>query len=216
MSCLRAFTVAAVLTIVATTTGAAPATTTIVTYPDPGTNFVDDKFSVNVLAADAAVGTPWAHAPTYTTYAPPTSDGGVSRQVGKTASLTQVSFDGPLRVECTRTGGALWGSVVVRPLSLNLIPTVTDGGATLELLLPAPDQPGAYQLSIENNGDLANPLLIFANPLEEDEPDPLDEAVTVYQPGDHFGETMSGVVYVAEVQVQAATATAAEAAVVCC
>ena len=51
-----------------------------------------------------------------------------------------------------------------------------------------------YQISIENNNDLATPLLLFVNPLELDAPDPNANGVTLLQAGNHSGETMSGVV----------------------
>ena len=52
---------------------------TVVTYPDPGSDFVDDKYSVRVRD-DSDKPTNWSIAPTYTTYAPASGPEGTAPQ----------------------------------------------------------------------------------------------------------------------------------------
>ena len=57
-------------------------------------------------------------------------------QVGKTATFAQISIEGSVLVECTRIAGD-WSNVVIRPLALGLVGTIT--GSKLEIVLPSPE-----------------------------------------------------------------------------
>jgi hypothetical protein len=65
--------------------------------------------------------------------------------------------------------------VVVRPLSAGIVARVD--GSTLAFRLPRP-----MNLSVELDGDLRDPLFVFANP-ELPVPDPTDPTVKIYQAG---------------------------------
>ncbi len=146
---------------------AANAATTVVTYPDPQAYFVDNKFRVEVRAADAPDDSSWLHAPTYTSHAP---DDGPHAMKGKTASFVQVSTDGPLKVRCRWLADEWDDDAVVRPSALGISTDFRPDYNTLELSVPAPTAPGAYSFSVEDPETLQDALLVFINPLETDIP----------------------------------------------
>jgi hypothetical protein len=159
------------------------ATTTVVTYPDPKAPFIDNKFLVQVQAADAPSGAPWQLAPTYTSYAPPD---GPPAQIGKSTSFVQVSTNGAINIRCLRISEPWDDAAVVRPSALGISTAVRPDLHTLVLTVPAPNRPGAYSISVENV-NLTDSLLVFINPLETNIPksDGGADAVRVLAPGNH-------------------------------
>lgn len=69
-------------------------------------------------------------------------------------------------------------TAVVRPLSLGIRPRVQGGVVRFSLRRPA-------LLTIEVNGDTRRAIHLFANPLEQDPPQPDDEDVLYFGPGIH-------------------------------
>lgn len=96
------------------------------------------------------------------------------------ASLASFDMDGTVEVEVTYHGGSI-DSAVIRPLSYNL--SFHQAGNTIRFLLDCP-----RKLSIEINGGRFNNLHLFANPLEQDAPNPEDRNVLVVKPGIHRTE----------------------------
>ncbi len=74
-------------------------------------------------------------------------------------------------------------SAVIRPLSRGIEPTVKDN--TIEFTV---DEPGA--LTIEPDGSEKRVLHLFVNPKEESRPDPEDESVIYFGPGEHVVDTI--------------------------
>lgn len=83
--------------------------------------------------------------------------------------------DGPVSVEIRPRRDAKW--VDVRPLSRGVRARVEDGNVVRLTL----DRPGNF--SVEINRDLRRPLFLFANPPEENRPDPADPAVVFFAAG---------------------------------
>lgn len=97
--------------------------------------------------------------------------------VGK---YTVFSFGGgPVHVRVTTA--AVLTTVDVRPKSLGIQPTFTAHAIDFDLAAPA-------NISVEINGDLANPLSVFANPLEETPPSPDDPNVIFFAPGQVYNQ----------------------------
>jgi len=154
----------------------AAVTSDLVVYAPPDASWVENTYSVRAAAAAAGVGVggapQWQSSFTYTTFAPADAP---AAQFGRSTSFTQLSFSEPVRVQIARLGvAAPWTRAVVRPLSAGVavrrIATGGGGGGGggagfgAELSLNA--SAVGVQLSLEFDGDTANPLLLFANPLE--------------------------------------------------
>lgn len=90
-------------------------------------------------------------------------------------AFASFDFQGKVEVEITSTRSL--DHVVIQPESRNIRPTVE--GKTLRFTLERP-----CQLSIEPDAK-RGPLLLFANPLEENRPDPSDPKVKYFGPGLH-------------------------------
>ncbi len=102
---------------------------------------------------------------------------------GGPVSLAYFDFSGAVTVRVVPKAGAGAGTVV-RPLSRGVKAAAEGGVITFRL-----DRPGNF--SIEPNGRTARPLLLFANPLEEDPPAPGDRDVMYFGPGIHeIGHTV--------------------------
>ncbi|HEV2087765.1 MAG TPA: hypothetical protein VGR21_05600, partial [Cryptosporangiaceae bacterium] len=104
------------------------------------------------------------------------------------AKFSNFSFgSGPVRVTVTTNVDA--NTVDIRPKALNITPRFVPGSRTLEFDLTKP-----ANLSIEVNGNLANPLFLFANPLETSRPDRLDPNVIYFASGQIYdvGELVVG------------------------
>lgn len=108
------------------------------------------------------------------------------------ASMAYFDAEGPidLEIDCRYTEVE---SVIVRPRSVGVRPTVQGGKISFHL-----DRPS--MLSIEINGDRFRNLHLFANEPEADAPDPEDANVCVVRPGIHrieWLDTGADIVYFA-------------------
>ena len=95
----------------------------------------------------------------------------------KTTSWTTFSFSGKVEVSVRKLRGS-FSSCRVLPSSRRIKPSVRGDTATFELRAPG-------QYAVEFDGNIAHPLLIFANPLERDVPKKSDPNVVYFGPGVH-------------------------------
>jgi len=100
-------------------------------------------------------------------------------------SWTSFSFAGSVTVQVTNANSFI--SARILPSHAQIIPTVT--GNTISFML---DQPGQYAVDFcataetcteANDTDLTNPMLVFANPIEPNTPNPLAANVLRVAPG---------------------------------
>ena len=147
--------------------GISGSTGQVVTYPAPAAEPLSGSYLISVNGQPVDV---------YTARVldPPFDSSG--RDYGGPYSFSGFDMEGP--VEVTITAAQPINNTVIRPLS-NPISFCQEDAYTLTLTLVEP-----CKLSVEPNGknDL---LLLFANPLEEDQPDPADPQVIYYGPGIH-------------------------------
>lgn len=95
-----------------------------------------------------------------------------------TTPITYFDFEGRVRLEITMPGlPSQVESAQVLPLACGIVPEVKDG--TVSFLI---DKPGQYTVVFNENVNKA--LHIFANPLEENVPDPNDPNVFYISPGE--------------------------------
>jgi hypothetical protein len=139
-------------------------------YPAPPECALNTDFVVNVRVP----GGEWQPVPTYLVK--------VDAVVGtehspRNSSLAYFDFAGAVEIAVTSTRGAIQ-SARVRPLSQGIAPRVE--GDTLTFTLTQP-----RNLSVEVNGDIFRNLQFFANPIEENRPDPSDPRVIFFGPGVH-------------------------------
>jgi len=100
-----------------------------------------------------------------------------------TTSWTTFSFSGEVTVTVTRLGGEPISTCEVLPSSYGIETEVSGDTCTFEL-----DR--ARKLSVEFDGDTTHPMLVFADALETDIPDPKDPNVLYFGPGLHdIGDT---------------------------
>lgn len=92
----------------------------------------------------------------------------------KLGAFLSFGMTGPVEVKVKLVNAPK--NVVVRPLSAGIKAEID--GDTLRFLLPRP-----MNLSVEINGDLNNPLLVFANPKLVDPPDRNDPKVKYFEAG---------------------------------
>lgn len=92
----------------------------------------------------------------------------------KIGAFLSFGMTGPVEVKVKLASAPK--NVVVRPLSAGINPEID--GDTLRFQLPRP-----MNLSVEINGDLNNPLLIFANPMLPNPPDRNDPKVKYFAAG---------------------------------
>ncbi|MDF2644484.1 MAG: hypothetical protein K0Q73_289 [Paenibacillus sp.] len=95
----------------------------------------------------------------------------------RNASMVYFDCAGAVEVEVTKNYGDI-RSVEIRPVSAGIQGVVNENRVTFTL-------DGPRKLSFEVNGDRFHNLHIFANPIEEDAPNPADPGVVVVQPGRH-------------------------------
>ncbi len=97
-------------------------------------------------------------------------------------SWTSFSFRGPVIVHVTPLQPDGVAGCIVRPTSAHVHATYRDGACTFTLAHPR-------NVSVEFQPDADNPVLhpvlVFANPLEADVPDPSDPGVLYFGPGVH-------------------------------
>ncbi len=112
----------------------------------------------------------------------------VNRQQESNASLTTswttFSFSGTVTVAVTRLDGAAIARCEVLPSSYDIVTEVSDNTCSFEL-----DRP--RKVSVELDRDTTHPMLVFADALETDVPDPDDPDVLYFGPGTHdIGDTV--------------------------
>ncbi|WP_145022355.1 glycosyl hydrolase family 28 protein [Paenibacillus sp. Y412MC10] len=95
----------------------------------------------------------------------------------RNASMVYFDCSGPVEVEVTKNEGEV-AEAVVRPLSAGI--QCRRSGNRIIFTLDRP-----RKLSLEVNGDRFHNLHLFANPLEENVPDPADPHVLAVLPGKH-------------------------------
>ncbi len=102
----------------------------------------------------------------------------------KTTSWTTFSFSGKVTVKVTRLSGH-FKSCRILPTSYRIKPKVKGNGIEFQL-----DKP--RKVSVEFDDDITHPMLVFANPLEDNVPRPNDPNVIYFGPGVHdIGESLS-------------------------
>ncbi|MHC4199816.1 MAG: hypothetical protein ACYSU0_07465 [Planctomycetota bacterium] len=95
----------------------------------------------------------------------------------RTTSWTTFSFSGEVTVHVTKLRGAFTSCKVI-PTSYRIRPTVKGDTVSFEL-----DRP--RKVSVEFDGDITHPLLVFADPLERNVPTPDAPDVVYFAPGVH-------------------------------
>jgi hypothetical protein len=96
----------------------------------------------------------------------------------KTTSWTTFSFAGPATVTVTRLNGKAINSCQILPSSYGIEPRIDGSSVSFEL-----DRP--RKISVEFDGDITHPMLVFADALETDVPDADDPDVVYFGPGIH-------------------------------
>jgi hypothetical protein len=94
------------------------------------------------------------------------------------ASFAYFDFSGIVNVEITPLDIDIQ-KVIIRPLSKGIIPEVDNGIISFSL-----DKP--QKLSVEINGNSTNNLMLFANEIEKNKPDPTDPNTIYFGPGISF------------------------------
>ncbi len=95
----------------------------------------------------------------------------------QTASFTSFAFEGdPVTVKVSVLDDYAIEDVIIRPTDLGIKATVEDNEIIFDMEEPA-------YISVEINGDTTHKCFIFADPPEEDVPDPDDETVWYFGPG---------------------------------
>lgn len=98
----------------------------------------------------------------------------------KISKYANFSFDTNNSVRVRIETSKAISSVNIRPLSHNIIPVFAKGGKSLDFVITK-----AANLSVEINGDITNPLFLYANPLETNVPNATDPSVIYYKAGLH-------------------------------
>jgi len=144
----------------------------LVIYPAPQGEELSPDFSLKVDGQDAFVYRARVSAYPINQVWP-----GYQRPVEQTemASFSYFDCSGKLRVELT--SAKEFEEVIIRPLSLGIVPEVE--GNTIRFELSGPSQ-----LVVELDG-YHHAFHLFANPLETDRPDPDDPSVHYFGPGMH-------------------------------
>jgi hypothetical protein len=142
----------------------------LVVYPAPQGAIQNTEFSVKVRIP----GQPWQELAEYMIKVDQIR--GVDH-VWTESSVSYFDFSGKVEVSVTSNRRTLQ-SARIRPLSYGIQPQIH--GDTLTFTLSQP-----CNLSIEVNGDIFRNLHLFANPLEDDRPDPKDPNVIYFGPGTH-------------------------------
>lgn len=100
-----------------------------------------------------------------------------------TTSWTTFSFSGPVTVTVTKLQGGPIGTCNILPSSFGITPQISGNSVTFEL-----DQP--RKIAVEFDGSTTHPMLVFADALEVDVPNPNDPDVLYFEPGLHdIGDT---------------------------
>jgi hypothetical protein len=143
----------------------------LVTYPGPDGIVASDRYTVSVeqggVAVDSFVYQTQARKPD------------TNRELD--TSWSTFSFGGSVTVHVTSLGGDATGCIV-RPGAAAIATTFVGGVCTFTL-----DRPKNISVEFEPNihNPVLHPMLMFANPLEVDVPDPADPNVRWFGPGVH-------------------------------
>lgn len=103
------------------------------------------------------------------------------------ASMVYFDFSGTVEVKIRKNNGQV-GSLDIRPLSYKIVPEVK--GNIIQFTLDRP-----RNISVEVNGDRLHNLHLFAQPIEENRPDPNDPNVVYFGPGVHEAPDKPGDVF---------------------
>ncbi len=138
----------------------------VVTYPGPAGIDASDQYAVQVvqdgITKDSFV---------YITGAQWRSNR------SKTTSWTTFSFSGKISIRVTKLSGD-FKSCKISPTSYGIKPEIN--GANVEFQLDRP-----RKISVEFDGDITHPMLVFADPLEMEAPSPNAPGVIYFGPGLH-------------------------------
>jgi hypothetical protein len=138
----------------------------LVVYPDPPGIQPSDQYAVTVSQNGKEL-----ESFVYVTHAQWESNR------SKTTSWTTFSFSGEVTVKVTKLQGS-FTEYRILPSSYGIRPTVNGDSVTFEL-----NQPCKVAVGFDNH--ITHPMLVFADPLEEDIPDPEDPDVVYFGPGVH-------------------------------
>ncbi|WP_199616033.1 glycosyl hydrolase family 28 protein [Paenibacillus alkalitolerans] len=100
----------------------------------------------------------------------------------RNASMVYFDCSGAVEVEVIMNDGEI-KEAAIRPLSANIDCVFSGNRLTFTM-------DGPRKISVEVNGDRFHNLHIFANPLEDNVPDPSDPGVVVVRPGTHRTEDL--------------------------
>ncbi|WP_199615815.1 glycosyl hydrolase family 28 protein [Paenibacillus alkalitolerans] len=104
----------------------------------------------------------------------------------RNASMVYFDCAGAVEVEVTKNGGEI-GDAAIRPASAGIQGVVNGNRVTFTI-------DGPRKLSLEVDGDRFHNLHIFANPIEEDAPNPADSGVFVIRSGNHHMEQLQSLI----------------------
>jgi hypothetical protein len=140
----------------------------LITYPAPAGAIGNSDFTVRVRQGQGE----WQQLFSYNVK--------VDMHDVRNASMVYFDCSGPVEVEVTKNDGEI-KEAVIRPLSGKI--DYVCSGSRMIFTMDCP-----RKLSVEVNGERFHNLHIFANPLEENVPDPADPSVLAVRPGTHRTE----------------------------
>jgi hypothetical protein len=138
----------------------------VLTYPGPSSILPSDQYLVQVIQNGRK----------YNSFVYQTSAKWRSNR-SKTTSWTTFSFSGRVTVKVTKLNGS-FSACKILPSSYNITLQVHKNTVTFEL-----DRP--RKISVEFDGDITHPMLVFANSLETNVPLPTDPNVIYFGQGVH-------------------------------
>ena len=104
----------------------------------------------------------------------------------RNASMVYFDCAGAVEVEVVKNDGEI-RDVAIRPASAGIDGVVNENRVMFTI-------DGPRKLSLEVNGDRFHNLYVFANPVEEDAPNPGDPGVIVVRPGTHRTEELQSLI----------------------
>lgn len=138
----------------------------LVVYPKPNGLAASDQYAVQVIQNDRA-----RAAFVYMTEAQWRTNR------SKTTSWTTFSFSGSVTVKVTKLQGT-FSTCKILPSHYGIAPRVDGNSVSFDL-----DRP--HKVSVEFDGDITHPMLVFADPLEKDVSSANDPNVVYFGPGVH-------------------------------
>ncbi len=125
---------------------------------------------------------------------------GTLNYMQKANHWTTFSFSGAVNIDANRLDGKTIKTCVIRPLSLKIKPTIQGSHCSFTLTKPTKvsveiDEKYSLSAPLKNSGQITknivkHPLLVFADPLETNVPNPSGPNVIYYGPGLHkIGKT---------------------------